>query len=186
MAAEGELLDSGSGSISETMFSSVNRWRCGTLLDWNGVCFFQGWFVALFRHGDWRLEIWERWREETTGAPRRAGRGRDARGSPRPRYPAKKHELLWFWGAAHAKNLPPGTSSRHPGKTPRARRATRCRLRDVADLGAKGPWFLGIYACVPRPPPPSDVMRRHSRCRICLLCLLCLFSCSLDLLICSS
>lgn len=24
---------------------------------WNGVCFFQGWFVALFRHGDWRLEI---------------------------------------------------------------------------------------------------------------------------------
>lgn len=143
---------------------------------WNGVCFFQGWFVALFRHGDWRLEIWERWREETTGAPRRAGRGRDTRGSPRPRYPAKKHELLWFWGAAHAKILPPGTSSRHPGKTPRARRATRCRLRDVADLGAKGPWFLGIYACVPRPRPPSDVMRRHSRCRICLLCLLCLFS----------
>lgn len=109
MAAEGELLDSVSGSISERMFSSVNRWRCGALLEW--CLFFPGvvrgslspWRLEI---GDWRLEIWERWREETTGAPRRAGRGRDARGSPRPRYPAKKHELLWFWGGSTRQNSP--------------------------------------------------------------------------------
>lgn len=177
MAAEGELLDSGSGSISETMFSSVNRWRCGALLEW--CLFFPG--VVRGSLSPWRLEIGD-WRFGR-GGERKRREPRDARdaGGTRgvhhaPGTPPRNMSCCGFGGAAHAKILPPGTSSRHPGKTPRARRATRCRLRDVADLGAKGPWFLGIYACVPRPPPPSDVMRRHSRCRICLLCLLCLFS----------
>lgn len=112
----------------------------------------------------WLSSSWmEIGREGEGAALRRAGRGRDARGSPRPMQPLPgtppSPPRLLVFGVSTPK-FSGQELSRHP-------------LLGPGDATACTTWRQGAlvlrYLCLW--PPPIDVMRRHSRCRICLLCL---------------